>query len=748
MSEKIWITPRGEAFDDSASFRPRARVLADLLKAGEIPFARLISLSKTEDADVVTLEVDVELVQDRAYDIRPQERISAEFPHNDNHPPEVLALRHSFPAVPHLNLRDAELPRSLCLFEEPWHEIRPWWTPGYFIRVLRNWLAATARDELHGNDQPLEPLLLGTGFPLIVPGNLWVGEGPTRLDVIRIQTPEMGRPVLVAHRPEDLQGPSQEHGVHFLATVLVGKPQEHGVVRRTPRTLGDLRALLSTAKLDLIDVLTYRLKEWRENRDFLDRKPILIAVLPKLRERGGAVEATDVFAFLVTGETVATLGEKLGLWEMKDDFAAMLIPSQDPNPDTVEVVCLHPVSELSMETAAQAAGRVRDLRNFAAIGQGALGSQVVSNLLRTGFGSWTLVDKDMLLPHNLARHALLGRAWGFPKAQSMAAALTNTVHDSLTRALVCDVLEPGDKAEDLAASLNEAEIVFDFSASTAVARHLAGDTSSNARRLSLFLNPSGRHLVLLAEDTNRGVRLDELEAQFYRLVVRTEALRGFFQERPESLRYGGSCADISMHIPQDRVALHAGIAAGALQQLQAGAIISVWQLTDDLSVDHFRVEGLRCCWFKQEGWKVGIDTDLVTHLLSLRSQHLPSETGGILVGTVDTHRKWVLLVDVVPAPPDSEQWPTGFIRGSVGLCREVKRIQEWTGHSVHYVGEWHSHPPGKSLGMSSDDRHVLDYVAKYMRADGLPGIILIVGETGVQCHINVSLKPRSVGAYA
>ncbi|MCY4353322.1 MAG: ThiF family adenylyltransferase [Truepera sp.] len=565
-------------------------------------------------------------------------------------------------------------------------------------------------------------------------------EGPTRLDVIGIQTSEMARPVLVARRPEDIQDPGQEHGLQFLATVLVGKPQRHGVIRRTPRTLADLRELLSTAKLDLLDQLTSRLKEWRENTEFLDRKPILLAVLPKLRELGGAVEATDVFAFWITGETIATLGEKLGLWKMQDNCAAMLIPSEAPNPDAVEVICLHPVSELSMETVAQAASRTPDSRNFVAIGQGALGSQVVSNLLRTGFGSWILVDNDLLLPHNLARHALLGRVWGFPKAECMAAALTNTVQDSPTRALVCDVLDPGDKAEDLAASLDKAEIVFDFSASTAVARHLASDTSSNARRVSLFLNPSGRHLVLLAEDINRGVRLDELEAQFYRLVVRTEALRGFFQERPASLRYGGSCADISMHIPQDRVALHAGIAAGALQQLQAGATISVWHLTDDLSVDHFRVKGSRCCWFHNAGWKVGIDTDLVTHLLSLRSQHLPSETGGILVGTVDAHRKWVLLVDVVPAPPDSEQWPTGFIRGSVGLCREVKKIQEWTGHIVHYVGEWHSHPPGKSLGMSSDDRHVLDYVAKYMRVDGLPGLILIVGETGVQCHINVSLN--------
>ena len=119
MKEDSWVASKGEPCDDSTSFAPRARKLAELLRASEIPFARLVSLSKTEDTDIVTLEVDVELAQDRIHDIRPQERIAAEFPRDDSRAPEVLALRRSFPLVPHLNLCDAEIPRSLCLFEHP-----------------------------------------------------------------------------------------------------------------------------------------------------------------------------------------------------------------------------------------------------------------------------------------------------------------------------------------------------------------------------------------------------------------------------------------------------------------------------------------------------------------------------------------------------------------------------------------------------------------------------------------------------
>ena len=39
--------------------------------------------------------------------------------------------------------------------------------------------------------------------------------------------------------------------------------------------------------------------------------------------------------------------------------------------------------------------------DMVAIGVGALGSQVLTNLVRSGYGRWTLVDEDVLHPHNL-----------------------------------------------------------------------------------------------------------------------------------------------------------------------------------------------------------------------------------------------------------------------------------------------------------------------------------------------------------
>src|SRR5205823_4548508 len=100
--------------------------------------------------------------------------------------PEVVALRSDFPRVPHLNHRNREFPRSLCLYEQPWPEIALRWTPSAFVERIRYWLAETAKGTLHHADQPLEPLLLGTGRRIIIPADLFADlrkGGPVRLDV-------------------------------------------------------------------------------------------------------------------------------------------------------------------------------------------------------------------------------------------------------------------------------------------------------------------------------------------------------------------------------------------------------------------------------------------------------------------------------------------------------------------------------------------------------------------------------------
>ena len=78
------------------------------------------------------------------------------------------------------------------------------------------------------------------------------------------------------------------------------------------------------------------------------------------------------------------------------------------------------------------------------------------------------------------------------------------------------------------------DAILDMSTSVSVARMLARDTESTARRISLFLTPSGRDLVLLAEDKERGITLDALEMQYYRAVLNDRRLSGHLDHAGQS----------------------------------------------------------------------------------------------------------------------------------------------------------------------------------------------------------------------
>jgi hypothetical protein len=158
---------------------------------------------------------------------------------------------------------------------------------------------------------------------------------------------------------------------------------------------------------------------------------------------------------------------------------------------------------------------VADLMAF--VGLGALGSQVLMNLWRSGFGQWTLIDRDSLFPHNHARHALI-EGVGESKAMSMVDQAAKIFADRGPKSIMADLLVPGSQLAELEAAFQVSRVVIDYSASVAVGRQLAR-AFSGGRRISAFLNPSGTDLVILAEPEDRSVRLDQLEMMYYRAVL-------------------------------------------------------------------------------------------------------------------------------------------------------------------------------------------------------------------------------------
>jgi hypothetical protein len=47
---------------------------------------------------------------------------------------------------------------------------------------------------------------------------------------------------------------------------------------------------------------------------------------------------------------------------------------------------------------------------------------------------------------------------------------------------------------------------------------------------------------------------------------------------------------------------------------------------------------------------------------------------------------------------------------------------------LQYIGEWHTHPKGYAPDMSGDDKILFSWMIENMNKEGLPALMLIVGE--------------------
>lgn len=703
-----------------------ARDLANFILSKANPFVRFVGAVQSDDSEMIIADFEVDTPQLCAHDIRPLERIA--IAPSDKRLPEVAALRADFPQVPHLNLRTTDLPRSLCLFTEGFETVRSTLTPARLVERIRWWLSMTARGKLHHTDQPLEPLIGVSDITLVLPHKLR-GRAEKSLQKFRLRAQgDQDKPFLFV---EEWKAGTKDVP-DFVTAFIQCEPRTHGVIRRQPTSLADLQDILVNEGTDLLSRLREALKVWNGDVSIGPKSRLLLILeLPKRRTNNGPVEGHEFRAFL-SKNTVNEIGCDLGLWEFHAGKRGVLlqsIPKQNAGGE-IPLLTLNIVGHLSAGGAARMNGLTQSRSALTAIGCGALGSQVIVNMVRAGQGDWSLIDHDRLQPHNLARHALTFEDVGLNKAEALLSKCNGLFDEPIIKnAFSCSVFEARTNAQ-LRQSVVDAELILDFSASVPVARFLARDIPSKGRRVSVFLNPSGSDLVLLAEDVDHSMTLDQLEFQYYRAIASMAELDKHF-DSPVVLRYGQTCRDISSTIPQSRVAIFAGIASEALiaNAQSRGAAIQIWKHQGpNGGIAPITVTVSTTREFKGKDWTVITDEHVLIKLQVFRGAKLPNETGGVLIGSFDVERKLVYLVDVLPSPADSKEYPALYIRGVSGLKEEVARLGKRTNGMLDYIGEWHSHPNRCSLEPSRDDRKLFQWLRQYMATECLPPVMAIVGD--------------------
>ncbi|MCJ7424621.1 Mov34/MPN/PAD-1 family protein [Candidatus Bathyarchaeota archaeon] len=523
-----------------------------------------------------------------------------------------------------------------------------------------------------------------------------------------------------------------ESGIPFAGLYIETQPQTHGTIHRRPAYLSQLHNLLSNAGTDLTGIIRDRLGAWPfdNHLNLLHTRLLLIIGLPKTRNENGVIEEVEYWAFCSAFD-IGKIGEDIGIWQVHQGTAGKLLkPDLTKTGENIAIIHLNPTPAFSREQAIRCNGLAADdEKDVVAVGIGALGSQVIMNLFRMGFRKWHFVDNDLMLPHNLARHALTDYV-GYSKAFGMKLEAQNIFGEECdVEPIVANILEPGEMSNKIESVLKNANVILDMAVCVPVSRMLARDVISDARRCSLFLSPTAKDCVLLIEDLDRHIKLDYLEMVYYRNIATDPAFADHFADEVGRIRYGGSCRDITVTIRQDLVALHAAVGAGTIRDVLSSKSPRLWLWRADReirSVTHYEFEVTDVIELSDNGWTVCYDRWLSEKIRRLRSVKLPNETGGVLIGSYDMQRKIIYVVDTILAPPDSVEYPYAFIRGNAGLRQELQGISKRSGGNLKYVGEWHSHPGACSP--SSDDSKVFAWIEEGLAPHGYPPLMIIMGD--------------------
>ena len=679
--------------------------------------------SKSETYEVLVLHMEVNVPNNPINDIRAVEEIALVISEDPDQLPMVLALRDNFPTrLSHINAHSTLHPVYLCIYEEHSTEKMLNWTAIRFLFDIQNWLELTAKGLLHQEDQPLEPFLIGSRIAIIDQAGRMAPE-------CLVETEEGIGYICPESTREKMPEQFIKNTVHLVSKSF---DQIHNIVNIAPSTLGDLRNIFVKTPFDLQIFFEELLEEGIAERDsklFHTEIGLFLTVdLQRSSDQKAEYPSSSVIKFKATLGSILKTG---GALSFNDGYYVKNLQSRFNIDlcDNIPVEVLNPHFNFDYLIAGLLDGKQgMDITPNVLIGVGALGSQFLNNITRQGHGKWLVIEKDLLLPHNLARHELDQRFVGKNKGEALQSHINSEVfpNQEIIEAIDRDVLHLEDEERE---RLLKAALIIDISTSVAVERYLAS-RFQEIKKISAFLNPRGDQLVVLEEDNQGNNTLDLLEFQYYKWLLEDENLQDHFViESTSTIRYARGCRDISSRISQSNLGIFAGILSLHIKDhlLDSGSI-SIKKLQSNLSIsqnlqlpDSWSIHVI-------EGWTIYLNQPLLENMKKFRSAKLPNETGGILIGGIDHQYKKIYITSTIYSPSDSVERKTLYIRGIQGVQEELHKIEKITNHNLLYLGEWHTHPDNHHVNRSSDDNILFQELVAESKFRGNPALMLILGD--------------------
>jgi integrative and conjugative element protein (TIGR02256 family) len=696
------------------------------------PYCEIIEIRKRKDnCEVLLLSVDLQVPSKPKIDINEIEEIAIVCFVEDDNWPEIYALRKTFPlSLPHTNARENEYPVSICVTEKIFNENKHHFNAFVLIELIRKWFELTSINELHKENQPLEPFFHSNGA-VIIP-DLKKFNPFSNLEMFSLDTLNNDINLYKVNNEELATN-------NIVCLPLYSSPITHSFIKKIPKTISDLSINIKLNDSNIVDQIRDLFTNFKNDlngyANLLNKKLAILCLIPKLRNRRDElIEKEDVYVF-ITEKSIKDIGVDINVWTLfQNQYRSLFEKINDKNLMNVSINIYSTISDFDSELAAQLNNLNYVSNKYAIIGVGALGSQVMHNFARMGFGKWLFIDHDILLPHNLARHILKRQHIGKNKAISLSNELNKLLDEKDFAKPFPDNFFHVDSNNSLENDLKTVDAIIDISTSIAVERKLALDLHAEirARRITVFLNPAGTDLVILAEDKERKITLDLLEMEYYGNILDAPELNKHLEiKQTNKIQLASnSCREITTRINQENIALHSAITNKALRKIldSNDAFIDIW-LYDQNSLEVKRKKIIPSGWTKitKGNWNIFINNLILEEIYTQRLKKLPNETGGVFIGAYDFERSIIYINKTILDIKGSVEKPTTYIRGIEGLKDKVDSYMQQTNNELNYIGEWHSHPNNCSIEPSGLDNEFFAELKKELSPQGYPTIMFIFG---------------------
>lgn len=784
--------PFGEAYENLSLENLQLDVSKKILKLCEVSKdfevieLRHLTLNNVKSDLIIVDCINDQVPSRNPFGIKIRERLALVF--TQDKLPEVRALRRNFPICPHMNHVLSGEPPSLCLYADTWQNLERTLTPQRHLKQILWWLTKTARGTLHQNGQELEPLYFESPFEIVLPPDfdaklenpnivlipepVFINRSPFKFKIIRctfqdkgLLTPQkppqkkaynvpiIGFPVVKYKEEGSLLVPQKniENQKIPIFTILSVKIPSivHGNIEQYPGTLGELSDQIERRGVKILDGIKNIVKEKTAcgvSQDDLNRC-LLILSIQMQRSSDSLPEKTYRQAFEVIADFV-NFGKKLGVLTRGNDdkyYPISLLGSVTDNNNydwrEIKIFPVEVKTAVTKELAQLASDVNTSTGDFKGVlaGVGALGSTLAELWAKEHWGSWCFIDPDILKSHNIIRHIAKDFYIGKYKADIVRDMVSINYQEDYYQASSITKSANNFKDEDVKKTISDADYFVDATTTIEVPRDIAQNMDA-PRSVSVFLTPSGKDSVLLLESSDRSIKLDALEAQYYKFIINTELGQYHLEGNKGDIRVGAGCRDVSFIISYEIIQFHAAMLARQIRLLrdQPKAYICIWTYNSETdALSSYKIVACLPIISKCRDWNVIMDSDLKEKISKTRMSQLPNETGGVILGYVDHKLKNMYVVDMLNAPPDSAADRTGFTRGIIGLKEDLDEVRLRTANIVDYIGEWHSHPAFASAYPSSLDRILIKHLADNLRLDGQPALMIIVGSSG---DISISVK--------